>query len=119
MPIARKKSRKPTPLECWVQSRFEGSDAKHAISQHAERIVRAAGIDAPPVSIVKLAKAVGIDPWPIYEAGTEGALKVIDGRMRIVLRRKSNSRQMPGAELGRTRFTYAHELSHALFYDLE
>jgi len=112
-------NRPQTPLEAWVLNQFGGVDAKQALCDHAEKLVQAAGITLPPVDMVKLAKAIGIDPWPIYEPGTEGAIKVIDGRIRIVLRRTSQNRQAPSAMVGRTRFTYAHELGHALFYDLQ
>lgn len=108
-----------TPLEAWVLDRFGGTDAKQALSDHAEKLVQATGITSPPVCIAKLAQIIGVDPWPIYEPSGEGAIKVIEGRIRIVLRRSSQNRQAPSALFGRTRFTYAHELGHALFYDLQ
>jgi hypothetical protein len=112
-------NRRQNPFESWVLSRFGGVDAKQAISEQAEKLVQATRIKEPPVCMVKLAKAMGIDPWPIYESGTEGAIKIVDGRMRIVLRRSKEHSQRSAAITGRTRFTYAHELGHTLFYDLD
>jgi hypothetical protein len=113
------KTKPETPLESWVLGRFGGVDAKQVLCEHAEKLVQATGTNLPPVNILMLAKAIGIDPWPIYESGTEGAIKVIGGRARIVLRRLGKHQQTPFAIRGRTRFTYAHELGHALFYDLQ
>src|ERR1051326_8929591 len=113
------KIRARTPLETWVLARFGGVDARQTLCDHAEKLVQATGTNLPPVNILMLAKAIGIVPWPIYESGTEGAIKVIDSRARIVLRRLGKQHQTPFAISGRTRFTYAHELGHALFYDLQ
>jgi hypothetical protein len=110
-----------TPLEKWVIDRFGGKDAKDGVSIHAEKLIYQAGIISPPVRLAKLAKAMGIDPAPLYDSkSTEGAMKVVDGRMRIVLRyggKKAPGPESPG--FNRMRFTYAHELAHSLFYDLQ
>lgn len=116
--MQKRDNHKQKPLESWVLNRFGGTDAKQSLSEHAEKLVLSTGINLPPVSMVKLARVIGVDPWPIYEPGTEGAIKVINGRMRIVLRKSNQNRHAPSAMVGRTRFTYAHELGHALFYDL-
>src|SRR5438270_56385 len=118
MPSTGEKNRR-SDLELWVIEHFRGCDAKEAISRYAAKLVESTGIRTPPVCMVKLAKMVGIDPWPVYELGTEGALKIVNGKLRIVLNR---GRAILGARSsigGRIRFTYAHEVAHALFYDLK
>jgi hypothetical protein len=117
MALLRSKTRPRTPLENWVITQFGGIDAKQALCDHAERLVQAAGTNMPPVDVLKLARTIGIDPWPVYEPGTEGAIKIIDGHIRIVLRTTGQNRQTVLSKIGRSRFTYAHELAHVLFYD--
>lgn len=117
MALPKTKHRPRTPLETWVLSQFGGIDAKQALCDHAEKLVQATGTNMPPVDMLKLARTIGIDPWPVYEPGSEGAIKILDGRIRIVLRKTSQNRETAVSTIGRSRFTYAHELAHVLFFD--
>ncbi len=107
-------------LEAWIVQRFGGPDAKDGLAKHAEKLVLQAGELRAPVRLAKIAQGMGLDPHPIYKPNAlDGALKIIDGSLRIVLRHnRSTPPSATSHQYPRLRFSYAHEMSHALFYEL-
>ncbi len=105
-------------LKNWVLANYPGRDVKDCIARQAESLVTKAQVSKPPVSLYRLAKTRGIDPWPIYENLKSGGLKIVNGELRVILRRPTSYSVKSRTLDRRSRFTYAHELGHTLFYDL-
>ncbi len=117
----KKADKRPSDIDCWVLKQFGGVDARASIIQHAEELVRSAGTRNAPVKLSEIANLLNVNPAPIYSEGsTQGALKIVNGQLRIVLRSKIKRPPPAGSvSFRRMRFTYSHELAHALFYDRE
>jgi uncharacterized protein DUF955 len=116
-------SKKTSDLGKWVLNRFGGADPASSIQAYAEELVRGINTKNPPVRVSLVARSLGIDPHPIYhppsEQHEEGRLDVVDGGIRIHLRsRYGRPPHRNESGFQRMRFTYAHEVAHALFYDL-
>lgn len=120
-PLRKRSESSCHSLATWIVDRFGGDDAKQAVSDYVEELVSKCGAISPPVRLAKVAERIGVNPNPIYKPNvTEGALKIVDGCIRIVLRNNSKTPPPPNSpRFRRMRFTYAHELGHTLFYDLD
>jgi hypothetical protein len=107
-------------LETWILQSLGGGSAKEAMANRAESLVCQAGVTRAPVRLAKIAELMGLNPRPIYKPNTmDGSIKIIDGVLRIILKHEKSTPQFANSHnFRRLRFTYAHEMSHALFYDL-
>ncbi len=85
---------------------------------------RAAGMTAPPVDVVELAKLLGLELQPVNSV-TDAAVTALDGQRAVTALGgliPSSSRLAlvynPSRPRGRLRFSIAHEIAHALFPDV-
>ena len=80
------------------------------IQRRALRILREVGIAAPPVSALKVARALGADVRPEFaEDGISGALYREEDRAVIGVNASHHS--------NRQRFTIAHEIGHLVLHE--
>lgn len=118
------KAKAVSDLGRWVLDRYGGSDPVSTIKFLAEDLVKSVGITKPPVRLSQIAQYIGLNPLPIYqspsEQGEEGRLVLENDALRIYLRTADGAPPRSGSrDFLRQRFTYAHELAHALLYDLD
>lgn len=109
-----------TPYESWLTKRFGGPTPLQGLKKYLDELRRSTGQQKLPVQLTLIAKKIGLNPIPIYKRlPVTGCLMPKDGLLRIALNRPSGrpvTRDTPN--LGRFRFTYAHEVIHSLAYDL-
>jgi Zn-dependent peptidase ImmA (M78 family) len=111
-----------TEFSLWCKRFFGGKGTSNDARSYAERFLyENVDSDRPPVNLRKLALAIGFtDPKVVYkDINGDGGLEIIESKMRIIF----NSNLAPDgklniAKISRMRFTYAHELGHAILWDL-
>jgi hypothetical protein len=109
-----------TEFETWVVNRYGGPNPINGIQKHLDYLLRMTNQNELPVSLATIANEIGINNVPIYDKLlTVGNLILINGVFRISINRPSGRPiTLLTPNLGRYRFTYAHELVHALLCDL-
>jgi len=105
------------PFVDWLCQRWGGSSWQEAVENHCRQLLHETDNNKGPISLARVAARLGIDPRPEAnkEVTTGGWLDLARGR--IVLPEGSDRRLSP--RYGRARFTYAHELGHAMLYSFE
>jgi Zn-dependent peptidase ImmA (M78 family) len=111
-------------LQNWVLEEFGShrvDSPSAAMGIHCNRLFEAHHPLSWPVRISRIAAALGLRPQPVYTTlllgMADGSLDIETGR--IVIRTRGGAAPATGsAEHRRIRFTYAHELVHALFYSI-
>jgi hypothetical protein len=111
-------------LQNWVIQEFGGNEVDSASAAMGIRCNRLFEDHHPlsrPVRVSRVAKALGIRPQPIYTTlipgMADGSLDVSTGRI-VIRTRGGEAPETGSSEHRRVRFTYAHELVHALFYSI-
>jgi len=103
----------------WIRGHFSDPDDDTAsnFGIYCERLLRNAGITQPPIRLAAVAELLGIEPRPIFRSQAEaGILDTTHGR--IYLHRNDGEIIRTGtSRYVQLRFTYAHELAHAMLYD--
>jgi hypothetical protein len=110
---------KPSEFERWAVDHFGGKNTSTAIKRFAERLVLETEQVAAPVQLAEVARSIGLEPMPIYRnIANDGLLDIVDGELRIVLNSTTGFHPPLGSPgFNRMKFSYAHELAHALFFD--
>ncbi|NET39380.1 MAG: hypothetical protein F6K19_46675 [Cyanothece sp. SIO1E1] len=104
----------------WIMKSFKGSAPNTAIENAANELLKDSGQRSLPISLKIVAEHINLEPRPIYvQEGTKyGYLDVLDKQLRIFLRTKDGKvPRKKTTEFYRTKFSYAHELIHALHFD--
>lgn len=108
-------------LGSWFREHFgaAGNRGGVGLRDHCERLLRAGGVTKPPTSLTAVATLLGLDSKPTFRPQAEMGILDPEER-RIYLRRMPNEIIQTGtARYLQLRFTYAHELGHALLYDFQ
>jgi IrrE N-terminal-like domain len=104
---------------CWLREHFgTAAEAESAdVARHCEQLLTATGVDDPPTSLTAVARLLGLEAKPSFRPQAEMGILAPE-EARIYLRRAPNEVIRTGsARHLQLRFTYAHELGHALLYD--
>jgi hypothetical protein len=107
-----------SPFHRWVGDHFNVAvEGKSGLGLYCEGLLREAGIDEPPTRLSAVAELLGLESKPTFRPQAEsGILDPRDGR--IYLHRSASEKILTGTwRHVQLRFTYAHELAHALLYD--
>jgi hypothetical protein len=113
-------NREMTEYEIWAINKFGGPSPIEGLKKYLNYLRINSGQVALPVQLAAVAKEIGLNPAPIYDKlPFTSCLSARDGVLRIILHRPSGQTITSNSpQLGRYRFSYAHELIHSLGYDL-
>lgn len=108
-------------FEKWILDTYRGESPVAAMLAAADIVRKDSGQNVFPIQLSRIAASLGMNPQPLFlDIVEDGNLIMREGELRIALRRSSKyAIKNYGRNIGRHRFTYAHEIAHSFFYDLK